>query len=69
MTVAILGLIGSALTAAAGVWKLFSADQAAANTPEMQQAAKAQQQVDFEAKATAAHAKGDLTTIRDLESE
>ncbi len=69
MTVAILGLIGSALTAGAGIWKLFSDDNAAANTAPMQSAAEAQQQADFAAAAAKAHAAGDLNTIRDLESE
>jgi hypothetical protein len=69
MTVAILGLIGSALTAGAGIWKLFSDGRAAVNTPQMQAAAEAQEQADFAQKATQAHARGDLTTIRDLESE
>jgi hypothetical protein len=69
MTIAILGLIGSALTAAAGVWKLLSDGESAANTPAMQAAAQAQQQTDLAAKATQAHAAGDLTTIRELESE
>ncbi|MCE0499447.1 MAG: hypothetical protein LV481_16015 [Methylacidiphilales bacterium] len=68
-TAAILGLIGSAITAAAGIWKLFSSDSAAENTPQMQASAEAQQQADFDAKATQAHAKGDLDEIRDLESE
>jgi hypothetical protein len=69
MTVAILGLIGSVITAATGVWKLLSTDQAAANTPQMQAAALAQQQADLDAKSTQAHAKGDLAEIRKLESE
>ena len=69
MTTAILGLIASAITAAAGVWKLFSSDSVAENTPQMQSAAEARQQTDFNAKSTQAHAKGDLTEIRNLESE
>lgn len=69
MTAALIGLIGSAITACAGAWKLFSDDSAAANTPQMEAAAEAQQQADFAAKATQAHATGNLDEIRDLESE
>jgi hypothetical protein len=69
MTVAILGLIGSALTACAGFWKIFSDDRTAAHTPDMQAGAEAQQQADFAAEATRAHEQGDLNQIRELESE
>jgi hypothetical protein len=69
MTIAILGLIGSAITAAAGAWKLFSERNAEESTPQMQAAAEARQQAGLEAEATEAHAQGDLETIRDLESE
>jgi len=69
MTAAIIGLVGSAITACVGIWRLFSNDSAAENTPQMQATAEAQQQADFDTKATQAHARGDLNEIRDLESE
>jgi hypothetical protein len=69
MTTAIIGLVASVLSAGVGVWKLVSDNSAAENTAPMQTAAEAQQQTDFAAKATQAHAQGDLNEIRDLESE
>jgi hypothetical protein len=69
MTAAILGLIGSAMTAVVAVWKMLSDRASAENTPAMQQASQAQQQVDFAQQAAQVHAKADLDKIRDLESE
>ncbi|HUB67459.1 MAG TPA: hypothetical protein VL981_08250 [Candidatus Methylacidiphilales bacterium] len=66
MTAAILGLIGSAITAGVGIWKAFSD---AEETPPMEQAAEAQQEETFDAMATKAHAGGNLQKIRDLEAE
>ena len=69
MTASILGLIGAAITASAGIWRLLSNNSAAENSPRMQSTAESQQQADFDAETTQAHARGDLNNIRNLESE